>query len=114
MTHELLLRFVIGGAVVSVFAMLGGALKPKSFAGLFGAAPSVALATLSLTVTNKGSAYAAIEARSMTLGAVAFFLYASLVCYLLLRRKLHVLGTTALSLIVWIACALGLWLIFVG
>ena len=43
---DLVLRFVIGGLVVSSFAVLGDMLKPKSFAGLFGAAPSVALATL--------------------------------------------------------------------
>ena len=40
------IRFLIGGVVVSVFAIVGDVLKPKSFAGLFGAAPSVALATL--------------------------------------------------------------------
>jgi len=55
MISELLLRFAIGGIVVSLFAMLGGALKPKSFAGLLGAAPSVALATLSLTLLKKGN-----------------------------------------------------------
>jgi hypothetical protein len=36
---DLILRFVIGGIVVSAFAALGDVLKPKSFAGLFGAAP---------------------------------------------------------------------------
>ena len=48
--HEILIRFLIGGVVVSVFAVIGDILKPKSFAGLFGAAPSVALATLGLTI----------------------------------------------------------------
>ena len=42
---ELLVRFVIGGLAVSSFAVVGDIFKPKSFAGLFGAAPSVALAT---------------------------------------------------------------------
>ena len=42
---EFLIRFLIGGAIVSAFAMIGDVLRPKSFAGLFGAAPSVALAT---------------------------------------------------------------------
>ncbi len=43
---EILLRFVIGGIVVSTFAILADLFKPKSFPiGLFGAAPSVALAT---------------------------------------------------------------------
>jgi len=31
---------------VSAFAVIGDLFKPKSFGGLFGAAPSVALATL--------------------------------------------------------------------
>jgi hypothetical protein len=43
---QIFIRFLVGGAVVSVFAVIGDLLKPKSFAGLFGAAPSVALATL--------------------------------------------------------------------
>jgi hypothetical protein len=37
---ESLVRFLAGGTVVSAFAMLGDILRPKSFAGLFGAAPS--------------------------------------------------------------------------
>jgi hypothetical protein len=45
---DYLLRFAAGGLIVSAFAVLGDVLRPKSFAGLFGAAPSVALATLSL------------------------------------------------------------------
>ena len=40
---QLVLRFVVGGLVVSLFTVIGDVLKPKSFAGLFGAAPSVAL-----------------------------------------------------------------------
>jgi hypothetical protein len=33
---EYVIRFLVGGAVVSAFAMLGDLLRPKSFAGLFG------------------------------------------------------------------------------
>ena len=39
-------RIRSGERIVSAFAMLGDVLRPKSFACLFGAAPSVALATL--------------------------------------------------------------------
>jgi hypothetical protein len=74
---QLGLRFLIGGAVVSFFAVLGEIFRPKSFAGLFGAAPSIALATLGLTIAHDGKAYAAIEARSMIFGAIAFFCYAA-------------------------------------
>jgi hypothetical protein len=47
---EIIIRFIVGGLVVSTFAVLGDILRPKSFAGLFGAAPSIALATLGLTI----------------------------------------------------------------
>ena len=36
------LRFLVGGFAVSAFAAIGDALRPKSFAGLFAAAPSIA------------------------------------------------------------------------
>lgn len=107
--EEILLRFVVGGAVVSVFALVGDLLKPKSFAGLFGAAPSVALATLVLTLAKQGKGYVSIEGRSMLVGAVALFFYASLVSRLLIRRKLPVLAVTSLSMTVWFGCAFGLW-----
>ena len=68
---ELIFRFLIGGTLVSAFALVGDAVRPKSFAGLFGAAPSIALATLGLTVATEGRNYAAIEARSMIAGAIA-------------------------------------------
>lgn len=67
---DILLKIIIGGVAVPGFAMLGELLKPKSFAGLFGAAPSVSLATLVLTVMKEGKAYASLEARSMVLGAL--------------------------------------------
>ena len=108
---QLLLRFFIGGAVVSFFALTGDVLKPKSFAGLLGAAPSVALATLSLAIVKDGKTYAQVEARSMALGGVAFFLYASLVSWLLVRKKLPALAATASSIVVWLAAALGLWFV---
>ena len=70
---EILLRMVLGGTLVPAFALLGDIFKPKRFAGLFGAAPSVALATLALTAETEGKLYAAMEARSMIGGAIAFF-----------------------------------------
>jgi len=107
--NEIALRVIVGGVVVSAFALLGDLLKPKSFAGLFGAAPSVALATVFLTAAKNGQEFARIEARSMILGAVAFFVYASVVSRLLIRRKLPVLSVTSLSMTLWFVCAFGLW-----
>lgn len=51
---EYVIRFLVGGAVVSAFAMLGDLLRPQSFAGLFGAAPSVALARLESRCISTG------------------------------------------------------------
>jgi hypothetical protein len=106
---EIALRFLIGGAVVSAFALLGDLFKPKSFAGLFGAAPSVALATLSLTLTAEGAPYVATEARSMLVGAVAFFVYASVVSWVMMRYQWRGLPVTASSILLWFEVAFGLW-----
>src|SRR5258705_12252377 len=91
---ELVLRFLIGGAVISSFAMLGDVLRPKSFAGLFGAAPSIALATVGMTIAHHGKEYAATEARPMVLGAIAFCIYAYLVSRALLRYQRWTIATT--------------------
>ena len=55
-TAELVIRFLVGGLVVSLFAVLGEVFRPKSFAGLFGAAPSIALATIGITIAHHGKA----------------------------------------------------------
>jgi hypothetical protein len=107
--NQILVRFLVGGAVVSAFALIGDLLKPKSFAGLFGAAPSVALATLGLTVATQGAQYAAIEGRSMIAGAIAFFFYASLVSRVLMRHPFRVFWVTLSSMPLWFAIAFGLW-----
>src|ERR1700730_1028679 len=114
MWKELLFRFLVGGALVSLFSLLGDLFKPKSFAGLFGAAPSIALATLGLAVLRQGGAYATIEARSMIAGAAAFFLYASCVSWLMMRRKIQGLVASTVSMVVWAAAAFGLWFIWLA
>jgi hypothetical protein len=109
---QILVRFVIGGVVVSAFAVLGDLFKPKSFAGLFGAAPSVALATVGLTVATEGAGYAATEARSMMAGAIAFFAYASFVSWAMMRYKPRVLWVTLCSMPIWLGAAFGLWYVW--
>ncbi len=106
---QLVLRFIIGGLVVSLFAVLSDLLKPKSFAGLFGAAPSVALATLGMTILAEGKMYAALEARSMVVGAVALGLYAYLVCWLLMRRRWRARKAATWAIAFWLACAVAAW-----
>lgn len=106
---ELAIRFLVGGALVSAFAALGTILKPKSFAGLFGASPAIALATLILTAKKEGPAYASVEARSGIVGAFAFFAYAYCVMRFVAGRKPGVKLPTYLFLLVWFLVAFGLW-----
>ncbi|HEX4808668.1 MAG TPA: DUF3147 family protein [Bryobacteraceae bacterium] len=103
------IRFLIGGAIVSAFAVLGSLFKPKTFAGLFGAAPSVAIATVILTLGKKGPAYAALEARSMLAGALALCCYCIFVVFLLEKRRVPALRSTVFSMAVWFCVAFGLW-----
>jgi hypothetical protein len=111
---EYILRFLAGGLVVSAFAMLGDILRPKSFAGLFGAAPSVALATLGITIAQHGTAYAAVQTQAMIAGALALSCYSILVCQLLMRAKMRTLPATLLALLLWLAVAFGLALLLPG
>jgi hypothetical protein len=111
---EYLVRFLVGGIVVSAFAVLGDVMRPKSFAGLFGAAPSLALATLSLALWKEGGEYVSIEGRSMILGSVALGAYGFAVCQLLMRARWSALAATTSLLLLWLAVALGSKQILVG
>jgi hypothetical protein len=105
---ELVIRFLIGGIIVSFFAVTAEILRPKSFAGLFGAAPSVALSTIGITILHHGKAYAAVESRSMILGSIAFFLYATTASWMLMRFKPHALTATIALLPIWLGASFGL------
>jgi hypothetical protein len=107
---ELLLRFVIGGMVVSLFSLVGDLFKPKSFAGLFCAAPSVALATLALTVHKDGRVFAAEESKAMLLGAVALGTYAFVVCRSLMHKR-KAMKTALFAMPVWFGVAGVLWMV---
>jgi hypothetical protein len=102
------IRFFVGGLFVSAFAVLGDALKPKSFAGLFGAAPSVALGTLILTIHSQGPSFAATEARSMIFGAIAFLFYAWTVCQIIMRFKLSASIIASAAVLIWLTVAFAL------
>lgn len=109
---DLVVRFLVGGVLVSLFALIGDVLKPKGFAGLFGAAPSVALASLGLTIAAQGRLYAAIEARSMILGAVAFLMYVLACVYFIGMRHFKAAPATVALLSIWAVGAFGLWAAF--
>jgi uncharacterized membrane protein (GlpM family) len=98
---ELLWRFVLGGALVTLFALVGDLVRPKRFAGIFGGAPSVALATLALTTANFGPLLASIEARSMILSSLGFVLYVYLARRLLASGRCSPLLVSLGGLGIW-------------
>ena len=109
---DYVLRFLIGGAVVSSFAVMAEIFRPKSFAGLFGAAPSIALATIGITILHNGKAYAATETHSMIFGAIAFLCYAAAVSAVLMRARMRALSATVTLLPIWFGVSLALWYFF--
>jgi uncharacterized protein DUF3147 len=109
-----LIRFLAGAIAVSLFAVVGDVLRPKSFAGLFGAAPSVALATLTIAFWKHGGPYVSTEGRSMMLGAIALGVYSFLVCQLLMRVRCSALTATSAAIVGWLAVAIGLKQVLLG
>ena len=97
MIGDLAIRFVLGGAIVSGFAVLGELFKPKAFAGMFGAAPSVGIATLVLAFSKEGAAAVAVKAAWFAAACAPMFVYC-VTCVVLARRD-HVP--------VWLAALLG-------
>jgi uncharacterized membrane protein (GlpM family) len=108
---ELLLRAVLGGLIVSAFAVVGEVWKPKTFGGLFGSAPSVALATLGIAFATQDRTYVATEARSMTAGSMGLVAYC-VACIAVARRpEMPVwLGAVACWL-VWGAATFWGWMV---
>ena len=111
MLSELLLRFVIGGVLVSLFAATGSGFEPKTFAGLFGSAPPIALTRLAVAFASDGPLAVEKLARSMLFGSLALLTY-SAVTALLCHRRLPIWLGAVLSWGVWglvaSLCFLGL------
>ena len=110
MWGDLGFRFLLGGGIVSLFALLGDVFKPKSFAGLFSAAPSVALATLGLAFSEHGNNYTSLEGRSMLAGAIALVVYSQLVSHLMMRHNWHSTMAASFGILLWGATVFGIWL----
>lgn len=105
----LLFRFLLGATLVSLFAAIGSSFKPKSFAGIFGAAPPIALASLAIASHEHGPVHVQQLARSMALGALALACYSVTCVALLAIRGLPVMASAALAWGSWGLAATGLF-----
>src|SRR5947208_16838950 len=103
------LKALVGGLAVVGFSLIGQAGHPKRFAGLFSAAPSVALASLAMTVVAKGAGATLPYAQGMLIGSAGMIAYC-LVSLVLINRLHALLGSIA-SWLAWLAVAGGLYLL---
>src|SRR5437016_1562819 len=98
---------LVGGVAVIAFSLLGQAGHPKRFAGLFAAAPSVALASLAMTVVAKGAGGAVPYAQGMLIGSAGMIAYCLASLYLV--ERLHALLGSILAWLAWLLVAGGLY-----
>ena len=109
----LALRGLAGGTLVLVFALIGEVVTPKAFAGLFSAAPSVAVASLVITIVAENPVKARQASIGMVVGSVAM-----VVCCILAAVAIPRIGSLWGSLAAWlgwIAVDFGLyWAVFIG
>jgi hypothetical protein len=109
MWATLAVKAVAAGTLVCVFALIGELLRPKQFAGLFSAAPSVALASLAVTSWMSGPSDLLAYLLGMAAGGVGFIAYA-----LAAGPTVRYLGAatgSALSALVWFGVAGTLYLV---
>lgn len=106
---ELAVKALNGGLFVVGFSLFGAVLTPKRFSGLFSAAPSVALGSLTVTILAEGHERAIAETRGMAVGGLAFALSA-LIGVRLVARWGSLRGSIALCAL-WLVLAAGAWLV---
>ena len=92
------------------FSLVAEAGRPKRFAGLFAAAPSVAVASLAVTVLSKGAKSTVPYAEGMLIGSAGMLAYCLVSLYLI--DRLHALAGSILSWLAWFAVAGGLYFAF--
>jgi hypothetical protein len=105
MILEYITRFVVGGLLVCAFALLSQLCKPKQFAGIFSAAPSVLLAGLIITLFTTGASHAVLTTEGAIAGAIGLIAY----CIAATPAIKHIktLPGSLLSLVAWFLVALG-------
>jgi len=104
--HDVLIlgvKALAGGLLVVAFAVVSESLKPKRFAGLFSAAPAVALAGLTITLLDKSAHDAHQAAVGMLAGSGGMIAYAGVVIPLLRRMRASRAATAALA--AWVIVA---------
>jgi uncharacterized membrane protein (GlpM family) len=104
----LAIKALAGGAFVVLFSLIAEVLRPKSFSGLFSAAPSVAIAGLLVTSLTASPEAGGAAAHGMIAGAVAMVACCAAAAFLV--HRFGGLVGTALTWAVWGLVAAVLYL----
>ena len=105
----LAIKVLAGGTFVVLFSLIAEVLKPKSFSGLFSAAPSVALASLLLTALDRGPMGDLLYAAGMIAGSVGMI--ACCVAAGLATRRLGPIGASAVAWATWLVFGTAAYLL---
>ena|SRR5579872_6441968 len=100
-------KAVLAGCLVALISQLSTALKPKMFAGLLAAAPSVAAASLLLTGLDKPASVGP-AGQGMVAGAVGMI--ACCVIAAAAMPRAHALVASAMGWLAWAVAAAGTYL----
>lgn len=103
----LLLKALVGGLLVVVFAIIGETIRPRRLAGIASAAPSIALASLGITLVVSGVDHARNLSTGMMAGAVGLIAWCLVAAYTV--KRFGAVKGTAAAAVVWFAVAFGLW-----
>jgi uncharacterized membrane protein (GlpM family) len=97
------IRAAAGGLLVLAFAVLSEAVKPKRFAGLFAAAPAVAIASLVVTNATGPAPDARDGALGMLAGVAGMAAYAMAVVALMKRHRAN--AAAVIGMVAWFGLA---------
>ncbi|HLZ22519.1 MAG TPA: DUF3147 family protein [Ktedonobacterales bacterium] len=98
-------KFLVGGALVCVFALVSEVFAPKRFAGIFSAAPSVLTAGLAVTLVAETAGKTALDAEGAAAGAIGLIAFCIVATPLV--RRFKALGGSLLAALVWLGVAMG-------
>jgi hypothetical protein len=103
------LKGLNGGVLVVAFALVAETLMPKRFAGLFAAAPSIAIANLLVVAVVDGDSEARASAGGMLIGAGA--MSAACLAGTLFVRRANALRSASAICVLWLLVAVAAFLI---
>jgi uncharacterized membrane protein (GlpM family) len=104
---SLVVKALVGGLLVVVFSLIGESVKPRHLAGIASAAPSIALASLAITLLVSGIDKARNLSTGMIAGAVALIAWCLVAGYTV--KRFGAFKGAAAATLVWFGIALALW-----